>query len=87
VRHIAWAADEDGYTVRLLEGTETLEEYNAGNNPLESSSWVNPATNQAESVETLRKFAEQTAIEMAIEAGLTESDVSENTDLLPIRGN
>lgn len=84
--HILYAADEDGYTVRVMEGNETVDEYNSGNNPFESTSWIDPADLDAVPVRTLRRYARETALDMAQEHGIPEKYVSENEDLLPIAG-
>jgi hypothetical protein len=82
VTHIAYAADADGYTVRVLAGTQTIDERNAGNALFDSCSWVDPASGDAVDVDTLRKFAAELATLYAQQYGVP---MEENTDLLPIR--
>jgi hypothetical protein len=37
--HIAYAANKFGYTVRVLDGNETIDEYNGGN---DNHEWSDP---------------------------------------------
>ena len=63
--HVLYAADQDGYTVRVMSASGTVDEYNGGNSHFDSMAWVNPSDRIAVPVEALKKYARQTAIEMA----------------------
>ena len=86
VTHVLYAADKDGLTVRIMNGSNTIDEYNSGNSPQDSKAWVHPSDPIAVPVAKLRQYARDTAIEMAAEYGLPKKLVSEDTDLLPIQG-
>ena len=66
---IEYCYDEWGYTVIRTVNGEVVEEYHAGNNPLESSSIV--PLDQALPIKTIRKYAGITAHEMAAEHGIS----------------
>lgn len=84
--HIAWAANHRGYTVSVLNVNETVYEYNGGNCPWESTSYIDPADKDAIPLKRLRQYAKQTARELAEEYGLAEIRIEENTDLLDDEG-
>ena len=52
-----------------------IDQYEAGNHPLESQAYLDPGDPVAVPLRDLRKFARQTAFEMASERGLTANDV------------
>lgn len=79
---ISWAANEYGYVVQWCDQRgQVIDQYNAGNSKYESSTYVEPGSDGAESEETLRKFAKQTALEKAAELGISPENVSEDSDL------
>lgn len=84
--HVLYAADEDGYTIRVMSDTVTLSEYNGGNSPYDSKVWMDPADPEAEPVDILWHFAKQTALEIGQENGIPPQYVCISEDLLPIGG-
>ena len=66
---IEYCYDKWGYTVIRTVSGRVVEEYNAGNNPLESSNIV--PLDQALPIKTIRKYAGITAYEMAAEHGIS----------------
>src|SRR5437868_6475861 len=80
---VQYHANVHGYTVQIVKGTETLDEYNFGNNPCDSVAWLDPrGPYPTVPLETLRKQARQTALELAAELKIPTEAVYENTDLL-----
>ena len=66
MKAVIYQADEWGYTVAVVEGSEVVYEYSATNNPLDSQG---PVVAEGVSLETLQRWAEQTAREIAEEWG------------------
>ena len=66
VRAVIYQADEWGYTVAVVEEGRIVHEYSATNNPLDSQG---PVLAEGVSLETLQRWAEQTAREIAEEWG------------------
>lgn len=66
-RYIEWTANSWGYSVTVFDGEEVLEEYWAGNNACSSSvgDALPPGSPHAESLETLQKWALDTAKDFA----------------------
>ena len=63
---VIYQADEWGYTVAVVEEGRIVHEYSATNNPLDSQG---PVLAEGVSLETLQRWAEQTAREIAEEWG------------------
>jgi len=82
--HILWAACELGYMVQVFKGgeEEPEHEYRAGNSPRCSQPYV-PLEGRQVSLEQLRRFAEQTAVELAREYHVTPlENIHEDAEVL-----
>lgn len=77
---IQWAATADGYTVLTYVDGEVVDEYNAGNSPHESQTYV--SAERGVGLAQMRAWAEQTAKEKANALGVSHSQVEEDADLL-----
>lgn len=77
---VVWNADASGYRVAILRGAEIVEEYAAGNNPHDSMQPASPGYPTVPQ-STLRKWARQTALEMAEEAGIPSASVTRDKEL------
>ena len=80
-------ADQDGYTVRLMAGTTTLDEYNGGNCASKSTPWVPAAEPWALSMDRLTVIAREVAADIAFGYGLRSDDVHGDATLLAICPN
>jgi ribosomal protein L37AE/L43A len=80
--HILYDAGPSGYTVRVMRGGDTIDEYNGGNSPHDSTGGIDRTDSDSIKYDQLLGYAEQTAKEMAQEFGLPESRVSHDEDLL-----
>ncbi len=69
VTHILYDASPDGYTVRVMSGGNTLDEYNSGNAPFDSTAVIDRNDSAALPYDRLLKYAERTAKEMSTERG------------------
>lgn len=76
---VGYEVDRTGYTVRVYDHeSREVEQYSAGNSPLDSQIFVPLDTKEARvPLPTLRKFARQTANEMAAEYGINAAMVQE----------
>ena len=80
--HILYDAGPQSYTVRVMRGNNTIDEYNNGNSPWDSTTTFNRTDNDAIEYKRLLGFAKQTAMEYAQEYGVPENMVSHNEDLM-----
>lgn len=79
---VMYAVEDDGYTVSVYtKDGEVIDSYNAGNSPFDSSERISPDDKNAIRPEELLKKARSTAIDMAIEAGLTPDCIDRDEDL------
>ena len=62
IKEVIYQVDESGYAVAVMEEGRILEEYNATNNPWDSQG---PVVTDGVPLETLQRWAEETAREMA----------------------
>ena len=67
MRTISYAATRHGYCVQVIDGGEVVYEYTAGNCRTESQAVIAPGSPGAVSRSQLRRWAKQTAEEMAEE--------------------
>ena len=72
---ITYAANECGYVVQVLEGNRVIHEYRAGNHKYDSQQSVPLDSNSAESLQTLQKYAKESALELADEYKIHHSHV------------
>ena len=80
--HVLYDAGPESYTVRVMRGNSTIDEYNGGNSPFDSTSQFNRTDNDAIEYKRLLGFAETTAKEMAQEYGVPENMVDHDEDLM-----
>lgn len=78
MRNVIYAVDEEGYTVAVLEEGKILHLYGATNNPLDSQG---PVLAEGVPLGTLRRWARETAEEMAREWGAEMEGPSEDAML------
>ena len=62
IKEVIYQVDESGYAVAVMEEGRILEEYMATNNPWDSQG---PVVTDGVPLETLQRWAEETAWEMA----------------------
>jgi hypothetical protein len=67
---VSWSANEDGYEVTVVDGCNVLDHYTASNNPYDSQQACPPDESPVP-LRTLRKYARQTAKEVAAEHGIS----------------
>jgi hypothetical protein len=80
--HVLYDAGPESYTVRVMRGNDTIDEYNGGNSPYDSMSQFNRTDNDAIEYKRLLEFAEQTAKEYAQEYGIPENMIDHDEDLM-----
>jgi transcription elongation factor Elf1 len=80
--HVLYDACPTSYTVRVMKGNNTIDEYNGGNAPFDSTSVINRTDSDAIEYKRLLDYAERTAKEMAEEYGVPEKMVEHDDDLL-----
>jgi len=66
-RWVSYEVKPTGYKVMVMNGRQLLHEYEAGNNPLDSSPEASVSAGSGLSQTTLREYARQTASELAEE--------------------
>jgi hypothetical protein len=80
--HILYDAGPTSYTVRVMRGNSTIDEYNGGNSPFDSTSQFNRTNDDAIEYRRLLELAEQTAKEYAVEYGVPENMIDHDEDLM-----
>lgn len=78
-RHAVWGVCKHGYCVQTFQGDECVDEYRAGNDPHDSQGYVDPEAGLPISI--LRKYAEQTATEMAGDSTRVQHDPGLDAEL------
>lgn len=79
---VMYAVEDDGYTVSVYtKDGEVIDSVNAGNHPYDSTVRISPEDETAIKPAELLSKARDTAIDMAIEAGLTPDCVERDEDL------
>jgi hypothetical protein len=76
---VSYSVDRHGYTVRVYDhDAREIDEYSAGNSPLDSQGYVPLDRKEPRvSVPTLRRYARQTAQDMAADYGIPLAMVHE----------
>jgi predicted RNA-binding protein YlxR (DUF448 family) len=75
---VGYSVQRDGYSVRVYDPeSREVETYDAGNHRGDSQVWIDPDSPDALDAETLKRFARQTAEEMAGEYGINLPMVQE----------
>ena len=81
MRTIAFAATRYGYCVQVIDDGMVVYEYTAGNCQTESKAVIDPDSSVAVSRSQLRRWAKQTADQIAEERGVPLSRVEYDPDL------
>ena len=71
MQNVIYAASAYGYCVQVIEGSEVAYEYTAGNHQGESQTYVDPGSPNAVPLRQLRRWARQTAGEIAEDRGIS----------------
>ena len=78
---VTYCADSTGYSVQVTDNGELLDEYIVGNCYGDSMSIVEPGSRGSVDVETLEKWAEAEALEVAVRFGIDPKHVSYDPDM------
>lgn len=79
--NVIYAASRYGYCVQVIEGGEVVYECNEGNHPRESHTVINSCSPYAITLGQLRRWARQTANQIAEERGIPSERVEHDADL------
>jgi len=78
---VIYAAIRCGYCVQVIDGGEIVYEYTAGNHKRESQTFVDPRSPNTVSLSQLRRWAKQTADQLAGERGIPANQIEFDPDL------
>ena len=81
MKTISYAATDRGYCVQVLDDGQTIYEYTAGNHQRESQTFVDPRSRNAVTLRQLKRWAKQTAGEIASEHGIPARQIGYDADL------
>ena len=81
MQSVIYAATRYGYAVQVVDGGEIVHEYTAGNHQLESQAVTSPRSRNAVKLAQLRRWAGQTAGEIAQNRGIPASRIEYDADL------
>ena len=81
MRSIIYAATGCGYCVQVIDGGEVIYEYSAGNHQKESQIFMDPRSPKAVKQGQLKRWAKQTAGEVANEWGIPAKRIEYDADL------
>ena len=81
MQNVIYAATRYGYAVQVLDGVEVFYEYSAGNHRLDSQATTEPRSPNAVRLPQLRRWARQTAGEIAKAQGIPANRVEYDPDL------
>jgi len=81
MRSVIHAATDQGYCVQVIDGGEVVYEYTAGNHQKESQTFVDPRSPNAVTLRQLKRWAKQTAGEIAKERGIPAHRIGYDADL------
>ena len=70
--NVNYAATRWGYAVQVIDGGQIVYEYTAGNHQRESTAVIDPRSTNAVTLRQLRRWAKQTAGELANERGIRQ---------------
>ena len=79
--HVIYAASDYGYCVQVIDGGEVFYEYTAGNHRGDSQTYVEPRSPNAVKLSQLRRWAKQTAGEIAQARNVPPQRVEYDADL------
>ena len=78
---VIYAATRYGYCVQVVDGDGVAYEYTAGNHALDSQATTDPRSPHAVGLPQLRRWAKQTAGEIARERGILVNRIEYDPDL------
>jgi hypothetical protein len=78
---VIYAATAFGYCVQVIKNNVVIYEYTAGNHCCESQAVVDPRSPQAVKLPQIKRWAKQTAKEIAKERGIPTNRVEYDADL------
>jgi predicted secreted hydrolase len=81
MRSVIYAATKSGYCVQVIDGGEVAHEYSAGNHQMESQTVVDPRSPNAVRLSQLKRWAKQTANEIAKEWRIPAKMIEYDPDL------
>lgn len=81
MQNVIYAATGYGYCVQVVDGGEIIHEYTAGNHQQESQTLVDPRSPQAVRLSQLKRWAKQTANEIAKERRIPAKMIEYDPDL------
>jgi len=81
MQNVIYAATRYGYAVQVLDGSEVSSEYLAGNHQHDSQATTEPRSPNAVRLRQLRRWAKQTAGEIAKAQGIPAKRVEYDPDL------
>ena len=81
MKTIIYAATRFGYCVQVIDNSQVVYEYNAGNCQKESSAVIDPHSPNAVKLRQLNRWAKQTAGEIANERGIPANQIEYDPDL------
>ncbi|MGA2258843.1 MAG: hypothetical protein ABSG53_29600 [Thermoguttaceae bacterium] len=81
MQNVIYAATRYGYAVQVLDGSEVSFEYSAGNHQFASQATTEPRSPNAVNLRQLRRWARQTAGEIAKAKGIPAKRVEYDPDL------
>jgi len=78
---VIYAATRCGYSVQAIDGGEIVYEYTAGNHQKESQAVVDPRSPNAVNLRQLKRWAKQTADQIAEEREIPANQIECDPDL------
>ena len=81
MKTIRYAATRYGYCVQVIDDGEIVYEYTAGNCQTESQAVIDPSSRSRQTSTTSKRWAKQTADQIAEERGIPISRVEYDPDL------
>ena len=78
---VIYAATRCSYCVQVIDGGEIVYEYTAGNHERESQTFVDPRSPNAVNLRQLKRWARQTADQIAEERGIPANQIEYDPDL------
>jgi hypothetical protein len=81
MRNVIYAATGCGYCVQVIDGGDVIYEYTAGNHQKESQAVIDPSSPRAVKHGQLKRWAKQTAGEVANERGIPAKRIEYDADL------
>ena len=81
MKNVIYAATDQGYCVQVIDGGQIVYEYTAGNHQRESQTFVDPRSPNAVTLRQLKRWAKQTAGEIATEHEIPTQRIRYDADL------